>query len=59
VVASGLVAGAPALQYADDGYRPIAVEQIETAADPQFDTDACGGFRPGDETAQAYGAYAP
>jgi hypothetical protein len=59
VVASGLGAGVPTLQYSDPGYRALALERFETVENPQFDRLTCGGFRPGDKTAQAFGAYAP
>ena len=59
VLAAGLSAGAPEIQYADPGFRSLALDRVETVEDPQFDRLACGGFRPGDKTAQAYGAYAP
>ncbi len=56
---SGLASGAEALLYSDSGYRALAVERLETVADPRFDRLACDGFRPADSAAARYGAYAP
>jgi hypothetical protein len=56
---SGLTAQAEAVQHADPGFRSLAVDGVETVDDPQFDRIGCDGFRPGNATAQTYGAFAP
>ena len=48
------------LQYGDSGYG-LATDGGGNLLphDPRFDSVGCSGFRPADETAQAYGRYAP